>query len=172
MLRSILQICYANFMQSVAYYSCTTVILQLCYINFILMPNITTIYRKKHCNLCYLCTYNGIDDVVQWKTSAEKTFKVNHKYGTTQMQLHTRMRVLDCPHACASMCPVMSDGTLASLTYCTCVLHEGLHTHTRVALEWIHTHMILAVSPTCSRQSLRRIVSQGAYSSDIISGYS
>ena len=33
------------------------------------------------------------------------------------MQLHTCMCVLTCPHACANMCPVTSDGTLASLTY-------------------------------------------------------
>ena len=47
---------------------------------------------------------------------------------TTPMQLHTRAYVLAYSHACANMCPVMSDGTLASLTYCTQVLHEGLHT--------------------------------------------
>ena len=47
---------------------------------------------------------------------------------TTQMQLHTHAHVLAYPHACANMCPVTSDRTLVSLTYCTQVLHEGLHT--------------------------------------------
>ena len=44
------------------------------------------------------------------------------------MQLHTGTRVLVRQHACVNMLPVMCDGVLASLTYCTCVLHEGLHT--------------------------------------------
>ena len=50
-------------------------------------------------------------------------------YGTTQMQLHTHTRVLVCLHVCVNMLPVMCDGVLASLTYCTRVLHEGQHTH-------------------------------------------
>ena len=44
------------------------------------------------------------------------------------MQLHTRARVLFCQHACANILPITCDGVLASLTYCTCVLHDGLHT--------------------------------------------
>ena len=51
-----------------------------------------------------------------------------HSYGTTQMQLHTCARVLLYQHACANMLSVTCDGVLASLTYCTHVLHEGLHT--------------------------------------------
>ena len=94
-----------------------------------------------------------------------------HMYSTAQMQLHTRAHVLACPHACANMCLVTSDGTLVSLTYCTCMLHKGLHICVWCLNGYIRTCVILA-SPTCSRQSLRRIVSQGAYSSDIISGYS
>ena len=44
-------------------------------------------------------------------------------------------------------------------------------THTYAARVDTYTYAT-CVSPACSRQSLRRIVSQGAYSSDIISGYS
>ena len=52
-----------------------------------------------------------------------------HSYGTTtQIQLHTCAQALLCQHACVNMLPVTCDGVLASLTYCTCVLHEGLHT--------------------------------------------
>ena len=68
-------------------------------------------------------------------------------YGTAQMQLHTRAHVLACPHACANMCPITSDGTLVSLN----LLHMRVTqraAHTRMQLEWIHTlvctHMILA----------------------------
>ena len=49
-------------------------------------------------------------------------------YGTAQMQLYTCAHVLVCQHACVNMLPVTCDGALASLTYCTHVLHEGLHT--------------------------------------------
>ena len=38
--------------------------------------------------------------------------------------------VLACQHACVNMLSIMYDGVLVSLTYCTCVLHEGLHTRT------------------------------------------
>ena len=58
-------------------------------------------------------------------------------YGTVQMQLHTRVRLLACPHACASFCPVTSNGTLVSLTYCTHVLHEGLHTRVCCSSKYI-----------------------------------
>ena len=43
------------------------------------------------------------------------------------MQLHTRMLVLVCQHACVNVLSVMCDGVLVSLIYCACVLHEGLH---------------------------------------------
>ena len=49
-------------------------------------------------------------------------------YGTAQMRLCTCVCVLSFPHVCANMCPVMSNGTLTSLTYCTRMLHKGLHT--------------------------------------------
>ena len=44
------------------------------------------------------------------------------------MQLHTRSHVLVCQHSCVNMLPITCDGVLASLTYCTRMLHEGLHT--------------------------------------------
>ena len=50
-------------------------------------------------------------------------------YGTTQMQLHTRARVLVCQHACVNLLHVTCVGVLMSFTYCTHVLHMGLHTH-------------------------------------------
>ena len=40
------------------------------------------------------------------------------KYGTAQMQLHTRVRVLVCQHACVNMLSITCDGVLASLAYC------------------------------------------------------
>ena len=49
-------------------------------------------------------------------------------YGTAQMQLHIRARVLLYQHMCANMLPFTCDEGLASPTYCTHVLHEGLHT--------------------------------------------
>ena len=49
-------------------------------------------------------------------------------YGTAQMQLHTRV-CTGFLHACENVLRVTCDGVLSSLTYCTCVLHEGLHTH-------------------------------------------
>ena len=58
-------------------------------------------------------------------------------YGTTQIQLHTRT-CTGLSHACANMCPVTSDGTLVSLTYCTRVLHEGLHTRVWCSSGYIH----------------------------------
>ena len=68
-------------------------------------------------------------------------------YGTAQMQLHTRARVVACPHAYANMCPITSHGTLVSLN----LLHMRVTqraVHTRMQIEWIHTfvrtHMILA----------------------------
>ena len=63
------------------------------------------------------------------------------------MQLHTRMCVLVCQHACATMLPVMCDGVLASLTYCTRVLHEGLHTRMCYSSGYklvTHVYMLLA----------------------------
>ena len=90
------------------------------------------------------------------------------------MQLHTLAYVLACPHTCANMCPITSEGTLTSLTYCTHVLHKGLHTCICSLSGYIHIGTYtydIGVSPTCSRQSLKSIVLQGAYSSDIISGY-
>ena len=50
-------------------------------------------------------------------------------YSTAQMQLHTCAHVLVCLHACVNMLPVMCYGVLASLAYCTRMLHEGLRTH-------------------------------------------
>ena len=44
------------------------------------------------------------------------------------MQLHTRACVLVCQHACVNLLPVTCNGVLASLTYCTHMLLEGLHT--------------------------------------------
>ena len=44
------------------------------------------------------------------------------------MQLRTLAHVLACQHVCVNMLSVTCDGVLTSLTYCTCVLHEGLHT--------------------------------------------
>ena len=49
-------------------------------------------------------------------------------YGTAQMQLHTCAHVLVCLHMCVKMLPITCDGVLVSLTYCTHVLHKGLHT--------------------------------------------
>ena len=40
----------------------------------------------------------------------------------------THARVYWLANTCVNMLPVMCDGVLASLTYCTRVLHEGLHT--------------------------------------------
>ena len=53
---------------------------------------------------------------------------LNYSYSTAQMQLYTHMCVLVSLHACVNMLPVTCDGVLMSLTYYTCVLHEGLHT--------------------------------------------
>ena len=121
---------------------------------------------------------------------------LHNKYSTAQMQFHTRACVLACPHTCANMCPVTSDGTLTSLTYCTHVLHEGLHTRVCYSSGYTGTYTYATrVSPMCSRQSLRRIIWNDLatvnvkmwnpvlllrrkalafilYSSDIISGYS
>ena len=49
-------------------------------------------------------------------------------YGTAQMQLHTHAHVLVSLHVCVNLLPITCDGVLASLTSCTHVLHEGLHT--------------------------------------------
>ena len=43
-------------------------------------------------------------------------------------QLHARAYVLVYQHMCVNMLPFMCDRVLASLTYCTRMLHEGLHT--------------------------------------------
>ena len=89
---------------------------------------------------------------------------------------HVRVYWLVRTHVqtCVNMCPVMSNGTLASLTYCTSVLHEGLYTCYAAPVDtYVGTYTYATcVSPTCSRESLRRIFSQGAYSLDIISSYS
>ena len=37
----------------------------------------------------------------------------------------THACVLVCLHMCVNMLPIMYDGVLASLTYCTHMLHEG-----------------------------------------------
>ena len=88
-------------------------------------------------------------------------------YGTAQMQLHTRTRVLACPHACANMCVVMSNGTHMSLTYRshlatvhTCYIKGSILTcYTKgcshACVTRVDTYTYDArVSPTCSRQSL------------------
>ena len=40
----------------------------------------------------------------------------------------THARALACQHVYVNMLPITCDGVLACLTYCTQVLHEGLHT--------------------------------------------
>ena len=95
------------------------------------------------------------------------------KYGITQMQLHTHACVLASPHAHANMCPVTSDGTLMSLTVHACYMKGCTHVYAARVDTYIGTYVYATrMSPMCIRQSLRRIVSQGAYSSDIISSYS
>ena len=67
------------------------------------------------------------------------------------MQLHTCVRVLLCQHVCANMLPVTCDGVLTSLTYCTCMLHEGLHTRMCYSSEYSRvrvTHMYNCTSDT------------------------
>ena len=104
-------------------------------------------------------------------------------YGTAQMQLHTLAHVLAYLHACANMCPITSDGTLVGLNLLhmrvtqraahACYTKGCTHTYAARVDTYIGTYTYdTGVSPTCSRQSLKSIVSQGAYSSDIISGYS
>ena len=68
-------------------------------------------------------------------------------YGTTQMQLHTHAHVLAYPHTCANMCPVTSDGTLASLTYCTGITRRAAHTC--MLLKWIHTKVCTRMLLAC-----------------------
>ena len=104
-------------------------------------------------------------------------------YSTAQMQLHTRSRVLACLHTCANMCPVTRDGTLMSLTIHVCYTNGCTHAYAAQVDTYVGTYTCATrVSPTCSKQSLRRIdvcslhnntiSAQSAYSSDIISGYS
>ena len=65
------------------------------------------------------------------------------------MQLHTRAHLLASPHTCANLCPVISDGTLARLTYCRHVLQEGLYTHVycshRYMCRYVHLHFSLMI---------------------------
>ena len=42
---------------------------------------------------------------------------------------------LACMYVCMNMWPITSERVLASLTYCTCVLHGGAHAH--VLFQWI-----------------------------------
>ena len=64
------------------------------------------------------------------------------KYGTAQnVTSHTHVYWL-VHKGCANVCPVTSDGTLTSLTYYTCILHERA-AHMHVVLEWVHTRMKL-----------------------------
>ena len=65
---------------------------------------------------------------------------------TTQMQLHTCAGVLACLHVCANMCPIMSDGTITSLTYFTHVSHEGLHTRICCSSGYIHRYVHICYS--------------------------
>ena len=48
--------------------------------------------------------------------------------------IYTYAHALACPHVCANMCPVTSEGILTV----PAVLYEGL-AHTQMLLEWIHT---------------------------------
>ena len=52
----------------------------------------------------------------------------------------THARVLACPNASAKLCPIMSDGTLTSLTYYTRVLHKGLHAPVGCSSGYIHIY--------------------------------
>ena len=73
-------------------------------------------------------------------------------YGTAQIQLHTHARVLVCQHACVNMLSIMCDGVLVSLTYCTHMLHEGLHTHMCCSSEYklaTHVYMLFACTTVC-----------------------
>ena len=49
-------------------------------------------------------------------------------YSTAQMQLNTCACVLVFQHAGVNMLTITCNGVLASLTYCTSMLHEELHT--------------------------------------------
>ena len=60
-----------------------------------------------------------------------------------------------------------------SLTVDACYTKGCTHAYATRVDTYIGTYTYATrVLPTCSRQGFRRIVSQGAYSSDIISGYS
>ena len=60
-----------------------------------------------------------------------------------------------------------------SLTVQVCYTKGCTHAYAAQVDTYVGTYTYATrVSPTCSRQSLRRIFSQGAYSSDIISSYS
>ena len=64
------------------------------------------------------------------------------------MQFHTCVCVLVCLHAYVNMLPVMCDGVLP--TYCTHVLHEGLHTHMCYSSGYkLATHVCMCYSHVC-----------------------
>ena len=74
------------------------------------------------------CKGKGEHQKVSKSTVSKYVDGAENIYAAAQMQLHTHACVLLCQHVSANMLPVTCDGVLASLTYCTRVLHEGLHT--------------------------------------------
>ena len=77
------------------------------------------------------------------------------KYGTAQMQLHARTRVLLCQHTCVNMLPVTCDGVLASLIYCTRVLHKGLHTRMCYSSGYSRVCVTRVYNCTCNTSAVR-----------------
>ena len=107
----------------------------VCLVNSIMNHKCTCIYTYVHTYIhTYICTYRNKYFMSLIFIVCIRTYVCTyihtyiHTYGTAQMQLHTRMRVLVCLHTRVNMLLVTCDGVLTSLTYCTCVLHEELHT--------------------------------------------
>ena len=69
--------------------------------------------------------------------------------------IYTQVHAVACPHVCTNMCPVTSDGTL---TVSVCYAKGCTHANVAQVGTYVSMYMYATgVSPTCSRQSLKRI---------------
>ena len=100
--------------------------------------------------LCCWISYQVIDCICQRFPRLHAPFQLDILFVKTETEISLTPTmvllkcnfmcacVLACSHTCANMCPITSDGTLVSLTYCTRVLHEGLHTRVCCSSGYIH----------------------------------
>ena len=86
---------------------------------------------------------------------------------------HARVYWLVCTHVQTCVLLWVMEHSQVSLTVQVCYTKGCTHMYAAQVDTYVGTYMYATrVSPTCSRQSLRRIFTQGTYSSDIISSYS